>query len=332
MDTIDNMRTFLAVVRAGSFSAAARNLDTVPSVISKKINRLEDQIGAPLFIRSTRKLELTETGAQVHPRFMAIVADVTDAFADLRAHGSPMAGTLRIKCPTTLCVLHFGRIITEFQAAHPEARIDLVLMDRSVNPLEEGFDIAIGAIPTSYPNVEATPLCPYPRSTVASPGYLAQAGELSHPRHLLNHDCLSFHPIGSNWVFEGRQGPVSVEINPHFSVNDSQVLVEAALADLGVAVVADYLARPYVARGELCRVLEEYTIPDLWVSAWVPVSRAQDRLVVAMCDWLREAVQPVAPWDHGASEGGAAGHAAAQLLTSRSAGPARSAGRPPEGT
>ena len=176
MDTIDNMRTFLAVVRAGSFSAAARNLDTVPSVISKKINRLEDQIGAPLFIRSTRKLELTETGAQVHPRFMAIVADVTDAFADLRAHGSPMAGTLRIKCPTTLCVLHFGRIITEFQAAHPEARIDLVLMDRSVNPLEEGFDIAIGAIPTSYPNVEATPLCPYPRSTVASPGYLAQAG------------------------------------------------------------------------------------------------------------------------------------------------------------
>ena len=133
-------------------------------------------------------------------------------------------------------------------------------------------------------------------------------------------------------MFEGRQGPVSVEINSHFSVNDSQVLVEAALADLGVAVVADYLARPYVARGELCRVLEEYTIPDLWVSAWVPVSRAQDRLVVAMCDWLREAVQPVAPWDHGAPEGGAAGHAAAPLLTSRSAGPARSAGRPPEGT
>ncbi|MBR9766107.1 MAG: LysR family transcriptional regulator [Rhodobacteraceae bacterium] len=320
MDTIDNMRAFLAVVRAGSFSAAARNLDTVPSVISKKVNRLEDQIGAPLFIRSTRKLELTETGTQVHPRFLSIVAEVTDAFADLRAHASPMGGTLRIKCPTTLCVLHFGRIITEFQAAHPEARIDLVLMDRSVNPMEEGFDIAIGAIPTSYPNVEATPLCPYPRVTVASPGYLARAGELSHPRHLLNHDCLTFHPIGSNWVFEGKQGPVSVEINSHFSVNDSQVLVEAALADLGVAVVADYLARVHVERGALTRVLTDYAIPDLWVSAWVPVQRVKDPLVMAMCDWLRDAVQPVAPWDRdwalrGAD--GAATAAAAPLLTSR---------------
>ncbi|MCA0942643.1 LysR family transcriptional regulator [Yangia mangrovi] len=318
MDTIDNMRAFLAVVRAGSFSAAARNLDTVPSVISKKVNRLEDQVGAPLFIRSTRKLELTETGAQVHPRFLAIVAEVTDAFADLRAHGSPVAGSLRIKCPTTLCVLHFGRIVTEFQAAHPGVRIDLVLMDRSVNPMEEGFDIAIGAIPSSYPNVEAIPLCPYPRSTVASPGYLERAGELTHPQHLLNHDCLTFHPIGSNWIFEGAQGPVSVEINSHFSVNDSQVLVEAALADLGVAVVADYLARPHVARGTLCRVLEEYAIPELWISAWVPVSRSKDRLVMAMCDWLREAVQPVAPWDRGTVEGGGAADAsAAPLLTSR---------------
>lgn len=327
MDTIDNMRAFLAVVRAGSFSAAARNLDTVPSVISKKVNRLEDQVGAPLFLRSTRKLELTETGEQVYPRFLSIVTEVSDAFADLRANASPMAGTLRVKCPTTLCVLHFGRIITEFQAAHPQARIDLVLMDRSVNPMEEGFDIAIGAIPSSYPNVDAIPLCAYPRSTVASPGYLARAGELSHPRHLLEHDCLTFHPVGSNWVFEGTQGPVSVEINSRFSVNDSQVLVEAALADLGVAVVADYMARPHVARGTLCRVLTDYAVPDLWVSAWVPVQRAKDRLVLAMCDWLRAAVQPVAPWDRmpegaegqGMAEGlGAA--VAAPRVTSRSAG------------
>lgn len=297
MDTIDNMRTFLAVVRAGSFSAAARNLDTVPSVISKKINRLEDQIGTPLFIRSTRKLQLTETGERVHPRFLSIVAEVSDTFADMRDAASPMEGTLRIKCPTTLCVLHFGRIITQFQAAHPKARIDLVLMDRSVNPLEEGFDIALGAIPSSYPNVEAIPLCPYPRLMIASQTYLARAPELTHPRHLLAHDCLTFHPTGSNWVFEGDQGPVSVEIHSRFSVNDSLVLVESVLADLGVAVVAEYLARPHIARGALEVVLPEYKVPDLWISAWVPATRTQDRLVMAMCDWLARAVHPLAPWD-----------------------------------
>lgn len=297
MDTIDNMRTFIAVVRAGSFSAAARNLDTVPSVISKKINRLEDQIGAPLFIRSTRKLQLTETGERVHPRFVSIVAEVSDTFADMRDAASPMDGTLRIKCPTTLCVLHFGRIITEFQAAHPQARIDLVLMDRSVNPVEEGFDIALGAIPSSYPNVEAIPLCPYPRRMVASPRYLARAGELSHPRHLLEHDCLTFHPTGSNWIFEGEQGPVSVEIHSRFSVNDSLVLVESALADLGIAVVAEYLARPHIESGALVDILPEYSVPDIWVSAWIPTMRAQDRLVMAMCDWIIQAVQPLAPWD-----------------------------------
>ena len=297
MDTIDNMRTFLAVVRAGSFSAAARNLDTVPSVISKKITRLEDQLGAPLFIRSTRKLQLTETGEQVHPRFLSIVADVSDTFADMRDAASPMQGTLRIKCPTTLCVLHFGRIISQFQAAHPQARIDLVLMDRSVNPLEEGFDIALGAIPSSYPNVEAMPLCPYPRITVASTGYLARAGVPMHPRDLLDHECLSFHPTGSNWVFEGAQGPVSVEVHSRFSVNDSLVLVDSALADLGVAVVAEYLARPHLKTGALQKVLPAYSVPDLWVSAWIPATRAQDRLVMAMCDWLKQAVQPVAPWD-----------------------------------
>lgn len=297
MDTIDNMRTFIAVVRAGSFSAAARNLDTVPSVVSKKINRLEDQIGAPLFIRTTRKLQLTETGERVHPRFLAIVAEVSDTFADTRDAASPMDGTLRIKCPTTLCVLHFGRVITEFQAAHPQTRIDLVLMDRSVNPVEEGFDIALGAITSSYPNVEVIPLCPYPRRMVASPGYLATAGELSHPRHLLHHDCLTFHPTGSNWVFEGSQGPVSVEIHSRFSVNDSMVLVDSALADRGIAIVAEYLARPHIESGALIELLPDYAVPDLWISAWFPTMRAQDRLVTAMCDWLKQAVQPFAPWD-----------------------------------
>ncbi|KAA2314969.1 LysR family transcriptional regulator [Pseudooceanicola sediminis] len=297
MDTIDNMRTFLAVAKAGSFSAAARDLNTVPSVVSKKINRLEDQIGAALFLRSTRKLTLTETGDRFYPRFLSIVHDVAETFADIRQTKSDLDGTLRIKCPTTLSVLHFGRIVTEFQAAHPRTKIDLVLMDRSVNPIEEGFDIAIGALPATFPNVDIVALCPYLRQVVAAPDYLRDAGPLDHPRDLLDHTCLTFHPSGSNWTFIGEQGPVSVDVHSRFSVNDSQVLVDAALLNLGVALVAGYLARPYVETGQLCEVLPGFAVPDIWVNAYIPKTQIKKELVSAMLDWIRDAVAPVAPWD-----------------------------------
>ncbi|WP_238366483.1 LysR family transcriptional regulator [Mesobacterium pallidum] len=299
MDTIDNMRTFLAVVRAGSFSAAARNLGTVPSVVSKKISRLEDQVGGPLFRRSTRKLELTKTGERVHPRFVAIVADVSDTFSELRDSASPMDGTLTIKCPTTLGTTHFGQIITDFQLAHPRARVDLVLMDRSVNPAEEGFDITIGAIATSYPDVDMLPLCPYPRRLVAAPKYLERSGHPDHPGELLKHECLTFRPTGSVWSFDGIHGPVTVDAHARLSVNDSGILLDAAVSGLGIALVSEYLARPHLERGTLVEVLPDFPVPDLWISAWVPQARSQDRLVMGMCAWLQRAVQPVPPWDKG---------------------------------
>jgi DNA-binding transcriptional LysR family regulator len=92
---------------------------------------------------------------------------------------------LRIKCPTTLTIMHFGDLLTRFQAAHPGVKMELVLIDRSVNPVEEAFDLAIGALPTSYANVVDIPLCPMPRTIVASPGYLERAGTPRHPRDRL---------------------------------------------------------------------------------------------------------------------------------------------------
>jgi DNA-binding transcriptional LysR family regulator len=296
MDTLDNMRTFLLVVRTGSFSAAARALDTVPSVVAKRVGQLEHSMKAPLFRRSTRRLELTSVGERCHARFLGILADVDNTFRDV-AGGSRIEDRLRVKCPTTLTILHFGTLLTRFQAAHPGVRLELVLMDRSVNPAEEGFDLAIGALPSSYANVVDVPLCPMPRAAVASPAYLERAGYPRHPRDLIEHECLSFLATGSNWQFQGPGGMIHVDVPTSFSVNDSHVLLSAVEQDLGIATLARHIARPNLERGSVVEILPGFSLPDLWVKALVPEGRRRAPAVQAMLQWLVEASQPVAPWD-----------------------------------
>ena len=297
MDTLDNMRTFLVVVRTGSFSAAARELDTVPSVIAKRVNQLEHSMKMPLFRRSTRSLELTPVGHRCHTRFMQIVTEVDHAFKDAASNASRLEERLRIKCPTTLTILHFGALLTRFQAENPGIQMELVLMDRSVNPVEEGFDLAIGALPSSYANVVDIPLCPMPRAAYAAPSYIERHGEPVHPRDLIDHKCLSFLATGSNWQFEGSAGAVSVNVPTSFSVNDSHVLLNAVEQGLGIAMIASHIARRSVAAGRIVQVLTDYPVQDLWVKALVPANRHKNPAVQAVVACLRDASAPVAPWD-----------------------------------
>ncbi|MCH8530943.1 MAG: LysR family transcriptional regulator [Saccharospirillum sp.] len=297
MDTLDNIKTFLAVVRAGSFSAASREMDLVPSVITKRINQLEHRLKATLFIRSTRKLELTDTGERYYPRFLNIVKEVEDAFRDVATAQSRIEDHLRIKCPTTLTTMYFGKIFTSFQKAYPGVRLDLVLMDRSVNPVEEGFDIAIGALPSSYTNVSDLPLCQMPRSVVAAKSYLDVHGEPNHPRDLLNHHCLSFIATGNSWFFNGPSGSININVHPTLSVNDSLVLLEAVREGLGVAILPRHIAQPDIDRASIEPILTDFPVADLWVKALVPENRLNNPAVDAALNWLKAATQPLPPWE-----------------------------------
>lgn len=297
MDTLDNIKTFLSVVRTGSFSAAGRELNVVPSVVTKRVNQLEHQLKATLFIRSTRKLELTDTGERYYPRFLSIVNEVDEAFRDVASTRSRIEDHLRIKCPTTLTVMYFGKIFTAFQKAFPGVRLDLVLMDRSVNPVEEGFDIAIGALPSSYTNVTDLPLCRMPRVAVASSGYLDTYGEPKHPRDLLSHHCLSFLATGNSWFFEGQNGSININVHPDLTVNDSLVLLDAVKEDLGIAILPRHIVRPHLETGCIQSIMSDFPVTDLWVKALVPESRQNNPAVKAAIKWLQAATQPLAPWD-----------------------------------
>jgi DNA-binding transcriptional LysR family regulator len=288
MDTIRNIKAFLLVARTNSISVAARQLGVVPSVITKRIDRLEDQMGVPLLQRSTRGISLTGAGAARLPRLQTLVTELDAIFQESQVSTSEMEGHLRIKSPTTIAILDLGEMLTRFQIAHPKISIELVMLDRSVNPIEEGFDLAIGALPTSYPGVIDEPLCPYPRVVCASPAYLERRYTPQHPRDLVQHDCLTFATTGLNWTFESRRGLINVDVKAKLSANDSQLLLRAAVAGMGIARIATHIARPSIERGELVTLLPDYPVPEFWVKALIPKNRIDKPAVRQLVGILKQ--------------------------------------------
>ncbi len=286
MDTLANLRAFVAAAETGSFSEAARRADLAPSVIAKRVDQLEWRIRAPLFTRSTRKLTLTDVGERYLPVLRQLVRQMESTLDGMARADGALEGHIRIKVPSTLSVLSLGELLNEFLAAQPLVSLDVVLADRSVNPIEEGFDIALGARPESYGGVTDHPLCPVRRRLVGAPAYLARAGLPQSAADLAQHDCLVLSTTGTRWELQGPQGLTGVDVRARLRTNDGIALRNAATAGLGIALLADYLVAPALARGELQEVLPEWKLPDLWLKAMVPASRGELPRIRALLQWL----------------------------------------------
>uniref|UniRef100_UPI000D368405 LysR family transcriptional regulator n=1 Tax=unclassified Variovorax TaxID=663243 RepID=UPI000D368405 len=299
MDTVANLKAFLSVARTRSFAGAARELNVAPSVVTKRINQLERALKAPLFERTTRLVSLSAIGRQQLPAIQRVIADFDGIVNHARASTPALQGQIRIKLPTSLAVLHIGRMLHAFQAAYPRIQLEVMALDRSVNPVDEGFDIALTLMPPTFGGVESVALCAMPRTICASPDYLARRGVPAHPNELAQHDILNFLPSGNSWQFLSKAGELSVTLNPRLNSNEAQLLLGAALAGNGIAVLGRYLAAPALAEGTLRPVLADFPMADLWMKALVPESRMQVARVRTLLEWLqRELSTP--PWEPGA--------------------------------
>lgn len=297
MDVLLNIRAFLATAQTGSFSAAARQLDVAPSVITKRVGQLEWRVRAQLFDRTTRKVTLTEAGEKYMPKLRLLMMDFDDTLSGIATASGSLAGHIRVKVPTTIGLLYLGKILIAFQKNNPRISVEVVLMDRSVNPIEEGFDIAIGAMTASYGNAVDEPLCAYPRIICASPDYIARKGKPDHPTDLVNHDCLIFLPMGSLWSFQSSRGAIQVGVASTFSANDSQILLTAAQEGVGITILAKHIVMPMIRSGELVPLLDEFPLSDLWLKALVPVNRIDVPRIQALVNWLKLELSPVPPWE-----------------------------------
>ncbi len=297
MDTLSNLKAFVATADAGSFSGAARQLGLVPSVISKRVDQLEWRIRAPLFTRTTRKLTLTDVG----DRYLRVVRDsirqVDDALAGMARASGSLEGHIRVKVPTTLGTLYLSGILAEFLQSQPMISMDIVLADRSVNPIEEGFDIAIGALPELYGRVQDRPLCLLQRRLCAAPSYLARKGTPQQPTELEGHDCLVFTTSGARWEFQSAQGLMGIDVRSKLRTNDGAAILQAAIAGSGIAVLTNYLADAALKNGKLVEILPSFKVPDIWLKALVPTSRIELPRVRMLLDWLEQNLKPLAPWE-----------------------------------
>jgi DNA-binding transcriptional LysR family regulator len=293
MDILVNLQAFLATADSGGFSAAARKLKISTSVVAKRVTQLEARIGTALFHRSTRQLRLTVAGQQYVHRARGVVADVGDLLSRMGEKDHDLVDHLRIKAPTSLTIARLADAFSAFQTQNPRLKLEIVLIDRPVDPVTEGFDIAIGAFPHSFGGVVDEPLCRLRRLLCASPAYLKTHGAPRHPRDLVDHRCLSFLPTGPEWMFDGPRGRVTIQVRPLLSSNEGHVLAKSAIAGNGIALVSHYLAADALRSGALKVVLPDFQVPELWVKATIPERRVNAAAVQALLRQLKSSLSPI---------------------------------------
>ena len=281
------LKTFLVVVNHGSFVMAARQLHVVPSVIAKRIAALESLLHTRLFERTTRKVALTAAGERLRQRASELLDTADALMADL-GHGADMSAPahLRVLAPTTLTTLHLSHALTEFLKLHPHLSLQVELGDRSINPIEESFDVVVSGRLASYEGVQQFPLAPIDYVLCASPAQTKALRALAHPSELSALPCLVFEPLGTSWVFQSARGAVHVEVKPRLIADDNHTVLQACLKGLGVAVLPGYLARPQLQRGRLRALLPNFPLQEAWFKAYIPRRKVHLPHVMALKEFL----------------------------------------------
>ena len=265
MDRLDAMSVLLAVVDAGSLSAASRQVGAPLSTVSRKISDLEALLGTRLFIRSSRKILLTEAGQSYVAACKRILADVEEAERAASGEYSAPRGDLVVTAPVVFGRLHVLPLVNEFLATYPEIDIRLVLADRVVHLVDDHVDVAlrIGTLPDS--SLVAIRLGDIRRVVCGSPAYFAEHGVPGTPQALSSHACVTFDGLSSpaNWTFGAGRAQATVAVHSRLVVNTAEAAIDAAAAGLGVTRVLSYQVAAARRAGQLEIVLADFE-PEPW--------------------------------------------------------------------
>jgi DNA-binding transcriptional LysR family regulator len=294
MDDFSRIRTFIKVVEAGSFSAAARDSSSVSSV-ARQVKSLEDELGGRLLNRSTRSLSLTDVGRRFYERVTAIANDLNKAKSEVSSLHDEVKGvlraSLRIAAGTTVVV----PALPKFLSRYPDLELDVLLTDERCDLIANNIDVALwlGALPDA--EIVARRLSPTRRIVYGSPAYFEKRGIPRTPLDLRSHSCLLFSAPSyrNRWGFT-RDGHVEeVEVHGSIRSDNGLVLLSSALAGLGIAIAHEWMVRRHLADGLAVRVLDEYTVNprpgDADLYAVFPSSRGLSRKVRVFVDFLLEA-------------------------------------------
>lgn len=300
MDRLRAFEVFVSVVSRQGFARAAEALDTSPANVTRYVAELEAHLGTRLINRHSRKLSLTESGEALYERARAILADVDEAEAVSSSATVRPQGRLRINAPLSFGLLHLAPRWPLFAQRHPEVELDVALIDRVVDVVDEGFDMAIRISRAGSAAHAARRLATSRNVVCAAPAYLHEHGTPATPADLARHACVVYTHVGSEWHLLGDDGrPHGVRVRAVMQTNNGDTATAAALAGLGIVWQPTFLIGAHLAAGRLVPVLPGFHVPDIDILAVYPSRRHLSAKVRAMIDFLAEEFGGVPPWDRG---------------------------------
>jgi len=298
MDKLSCIQVFLNVVECGSFSAASERLGLSRAAVSKYVAELESQLGGRLLNRTTRHVSMTESGRNYYERCKDILVSLEEAdemVAGMRLHAR---GSLRISAPTNFASRQLVPLISDFHQRYPEVQVELICNDRIIDLVDEGYDLAIRITDKPGPDLVARRLCSCHHALVASPAYLAEYGAPTTPGELIRYPTLLFvYLAGGIWPLykDGRQYPIKV--NPILRSNNPDVLLEAAIRGMGLALLPTFVVSEALAEGALSQVLTSYQSLNPGIYAVYATQRHLPVKIQLFVDFLRDRLADPPYWD-----------------------------------
>lgn len=286
---IDDLRIYLVVIASGSFTAAADRLMLSKQYVSRRMAALEDALGARLLIRNTRKLSVTDTGHTFAQHAQRILEDIEEAQQAVSERHQALHGALRISMPMSYGMSHLSPLIAEFLSHHPAVNFQIELADRYVDVIGEGFDMAIRIGTLADSTLVARKLGELPRVICASPAYLQRLPQPEKPDDLLQHACLRYGREGqTGWELKVDGKRKIMAVSGPVQSNNGEVLLDAAVAGLGLVLLPEFIVGGALARGELVRVLDEYIPSPLSLNAVFPQHRQRSEINRQFLAFLQE--------------------------------------------
>jgi DNA-binding transcriptional LysR family regulator len=265
MDRLDAFATFAAVADHGGFSAAARKLRLSPAAVTRSVAALEAELGTQLFRRTTRVVALTDEGARFLVSAKRILADTQASMAGLRDMDTALRGSLVVTAPVMFGNLYVAPLLLSFLRSHPEVRARSLLVDRVVDLVAEGIDVAVRIAHLEDSTLRAAKVGAVRRVVVASPGYLATHGTPEHARDLRGHHIVAFSmgEPAREWTFTRGRSTTRVPIDPRLVTNSTETSLRAALAGRGITRALSYQVASDVRAGRLVVLLPQLEPPPI---------------------------------------------------------------------
>jgi DNA-binding transcriptional LysR family regulator len=294
VDLLDVL-AFVRVVETGAFSRAAERMAMSKSIVSRRVARLEEQLGARLLTRSASGAQPTDAGQAYYERASNILCELDAAKEVVADAVTQVAGPIRLTAPLSFGVGHLAPALADFAAAHPRVELDISFEDRTVDLVAGGFDLAVRLGTLEDSALIARRIAPSRRILVGSPAYLESRGRPEHPRDLAGHDHLVYG--NEQWRFRVGNRWQNVRLKPRLRADNGEMLRAAAAAGLGLCVLPTFIASPPLQSGALLPLLRDFPMPEVGLHILMPPGRAVTARVRALSDFLAARFGPEPAWD-----------------------------------